>query len=105
MEISVRKARDCPPSRCGDPAFVRTVVIVRNEAHEATKGDEVMNSMNELLNPDLIDQKIADLRTDAVAWRRAHEATAVARPERTWSLSAVLRVPVFRQGGQATKAI
>ena len=64
-----------------------------------------MNSMNELLNPDLIDQKIADSRADAVAWRRAQEATAAVRQERTWSLSAVLRVPVFRQGGQATKAI
>ena len=38
-----------------------------------------MNSMNELLNPDLIDLRIADLRADAVAWRRAREATAAAR--------------------------
>lgn len=64
-----------------------------------------MNSMNELLNPDLIDLKIADFRADAVAWRQAREATEVVRPERTWSVSAVLRVPVFRHGGQATKAI
>jgi hypothetical protein len=64
-----------------------------------------MNSMNELLNPDLIDLKIADLRADAVAWRRAREATAATRAERTWSLSAVLRMPVFRHGSQATKAI
>ena len=64
-----------------------------------------MNTMNELLNPDLIDQKIADHRADAVAWRRAQEATAASRPERTWSLAAVLRVPVLRHGGQATKAI
>jgi hypothetical protein len=64
-----------------------------------------MNSMNELLNPDLIDLRIADLRADAVAWRRAQEATAAIRPERTWSLSAVLRIPVYRHGGQATKAI
>ena len=64
-----------------------------------------MNTMHELLNPDLIDIKIADLRADAVAWRRAREATAAARPERTWSLSAVLRMPVLRHGGQATKAI
>jgi hypothetical protein len=64
-----------------------------------------MNTMNELLNPDLIDQKNADLRADAVAWWRAQEATAAARPERTWSLSAVLRMPVLRHGGQATKAI
>lgn len=64
-----------------------------------------MNTVNELLNPDLIDEKIADLRADAIAWRRAQEATAAARPERTWSLSAVLRMPVLRHGGQATKAI
>jgi hypothetical protein len=64
-----------------------------------------MNTMTELLNPDLIDIKIADLRADAVAWRRAQEATAAASPERTWSLSAILRVPVLRHGGQATKAI
>lgn len=64
-----------------------------------------MNSMNELLNPGLIDLRIADLRADAVAWRRAREATAAARPGRTWSLSAVLRTPILRHGGQATKAI
>jgi len=64
-----------------------------------------MNSMNELLNPDLIDIKIAELRADAVAWRRAKEATAASREERSWSLSALLRVPVLRHGGQATKAI
>ena len=64
-----------------------------------------MNTVSELLNPDLIDEKIADLRADAIAWRRAREATAAARPERTWSLSAVLRMPVLRHGGQATKAI
>ena len=64
-----------------------------------------MNTMHELLNPDLIDQKIADLRADAIAWRRAQEATSASRSERTWSLSAVLRVPVLRHGGQATKAI
>ena len=64
-----------------------------------------MNTMTELLNPDLIDIKIADLRADAVAWRRAQEATAATSRERTWSLSAILRVPVLRHGGQATKAI
>jgi hypothetical protein len=64
-----------------------------------------MNTMHELLNPDLIDQKVADLRANAVAWRRAQEATSASRPERNWSLSAVLRVPVLRHGGQATKAI
>ena len=64
-----------------------------------------MNTMHELLNPDLIDQKIADFRADAVAWRRAQEATSASRSERTWSLSAFLRVPVLRHGGQATKAI
>ena len=69
------------------------------------KGTNEMNSMNELLNPDLIDLRIADFRADADAWRRAREATEAVRPERTWSLSAVLRVPVFRHGGQATKAI
>ena len=64
-----------------------------------------MNSMMLLLNPDLIDQKIADLQAESVAWRRAHEATAATRPERTWSLSAVLRLPVLRHSSQATKAI
>jgi hypothetical protein len=64
-----------------------------------------MTTMQELLNPDLIDQRIADRHADAVAWRRAHEATAASRPGRTWSLSAVLRMPVVRHGSQATKAI
>lgn len=64
-----------------------------------------MNTMHELLNPDLIDLKIADLRADAVEWRRGQEATAAVRPERTWSLSALLRMPALRHGGQATKAI
>lgn len=80
-------------------------MFVRNEPLIRPKGDETMNSMTELLNPDLIDLKIADLRADAVAWRRAREATAASRTERTWSLSAVLRVPILRHGGQATKAI
>ena len=64
-----------------------------------------MNTMTELLNPDLIDLKIADLRAEAAAFRLAREATSASRPARTWSLSAVLRVPVLRHGGQATKAI
>lgn len=64
-----------------------------------------MNQMSELLNPDLIDLKIAERRAEAVAWRRAKEATADSRAERTWSLSAFLRVPVLRHGGRATKAI
>ena len=64
-----------------------------------------MNTMHELLNPDLIDQKIADLRADAVAWRRAQEVNGAARHERTWSLAGVLRIPVLRHGSQATKAI
>ena len=64
-----------------------------------------MNTMTELLYTDLIDQKIADQRAEAAAWRRAQEATSAPRSERTWSLSAVLRVPVLRHTGQATKAI
>ena len=64
-----------------------------------------MTTMQELLNPDLIAQRIADRHADAVAWRRAHEAAAASRRERSWSLSAVLRVPVLRHGSQATTAI
>jgi hypothetical protein len=64
-----------------------------------------MNTMTELLNADLINQKIADQRAEAAAWRRAREATSASRSERTWSLAAILRVPVLRHGGQATKAI
>ena len=64
-----------------------------------------MNTMNELLNPDLIDLKIAERRAEAVAWRRAQEATAASRPEHTWNLSGVLRLPTLRHSGQATKAI
>jgi hypothetical protein len=64
-----------------------------------------MNTVQEMLNADLIEQKIADRRAEAVAWRQAQEASAGSRPERTWSLSAVLRVPVLRHGGQATKAV
>jgi hypothetical protein len=64
-----------------------------------------MNTMHELLNPDLIDLKIADRRAEAVAWRRAQEATAASRSERTWSLSGVLHLPALRHSGQATKAI
>jgi hypothetical protein len=64
-----------------------------------------MNTMTELLNADLINQKIADHRAEAAAWRLAQEATSASRSERTWSLSAILRVPVLRHAGQATKAI
>ena len=64
-----------------------------------------MNTMHELLNPDLIDLKIADRRAEAVAWRRRHEADAASRPERTWSLPGALRLPALRHDGHATKAI
>jgi hypothetical protein len=64
-----------------------------------------MNTMTELLYTDLIDQKISDRHAEAAARRRAQEATSASRSERTWSLSAVLRVPVLRHSGQATKAI
>ena len=64
-----------------------------------------MNTINEMLLPDLIDLKIAERRAEAVAWRRAQEATAASRSEHTWSLSGVLRLPTLRHSGQATKAI
>ena len=64
-----------------------------------------MNTIHEMLLPDLNDLKIADRRVDAVAWRRAQEAIEASRSEHTWSLSSVLRLPTFRHSGQATKAI
>lgn len=63
-----------------------------------------MNTIHEMLLPDLIDQKIADRRADAVAWRRAREATESVRPGRTWSLTAVLHLPGFRSD-RAAKAV
>ena len=50
-----------------------------------------MNTIHEMLLPDLNDLKIAERRAEAVAWRRAQEATAASRSEHTWSLSSVLR--------------
>ena len=64
-----------------------------------------MNTIHEMLLPDLIDLKIAERRAEAVAWHRAQEATEASRSERTWSLSAVLHLPALRHSGQATKAI
>ena len=69
------------------------------------EGMNPMNTMNELLNPDLIDLRIAERRAEAVAWRRAQEASAASHSEHTWSLSSVLRLPTLRHSGQATKAI
>ena len=64
-----------------------------------------MNTMHEMLLPDLIDLKIADRRAEAAASRRADEATA-AKPDRSWSLSAVLHLPTLGSGRPApTKAI
>ena len=64
-----------------------------------------MNTIHEMLLPDLNDLKIAERRAEAVAWRRAQEATEARPSERTWSLSGVLRLPSFRHSGHATKAI
>ena len=64
-----------------------------------------MNTIHEMLLPDLNDLKMADRRVEAVAWRRAQEAGAASRSEHTWSLSSVLRLPTLRHSGQATKAI
>ena len=67
-----------------------------------------MNSMNELLNPDLINLKIAERHAEAAAWRQAREATGGAtKTERGWSFSAVLQhLPSLGDGRPApTKAI
>jgi len=66
-----------------------------------------MNTMNELLNPDLIDLKIAERHAEAAAWRQAREATGASKPERGWSFSAVLQhLPSLGSGRPApTKAI
>ena len=41
-----------------------------------------MNTMHELLNPDLIDLKIAERHAEAAAWRLAREASEATRSER-----------------------
>ena len=66
-----------------------------------------MNSMNELLNPDLIDLKIAERHAEAAAWRQAREITGTPKAERGWSFSAVLQhLPSVGTGRPApTKAI
>ena len=66
-----------------------------------------MNSMHELLNPDLINLKIAERHAEAAAWRQAREATGAIRQERGWSFSAVLQhLPSLGNGRPApTKAI
>ena len=64
-----------------------------------------MNTIHEMLLPDLNDLKIAERRAEAVAWHQAQEATAASRSEHTWSLSGVLRLPALRHSGHATKAI
>lgn len=64
-----------------------------------------MNTIHEMLLPELNDLKIAGRRAEALAWRQAQEATEARPSERTWSLSAVLRLPSLRHSGHATKAI
>ena len=63
-----------------------------------------MNTMHEMLFPDLLDAVIADRRAQAVVRRRAREATEASRPGRTWSLSAVLHLPASG-AGRAAKAV
>jgi hypothetical protein len=69
--------------------------------------DDEMNTMHEMLLPDLIDLKIADRRAEAAAWRQAHETTGAGKPERGWSLSGVLHhLPSLGSGRPApTKAL
>ena len=66
-----------------------------------------MNSMNEMLNPDLIDLKIAERHAEAAAWRLAREANGASKPERGWSFTAVLQhLPSLGSGRPApTKVI
>ena len=64
-----------------------------------------MNTIHEMLLPDLNDLKLAERRAEAVASHRAQEATAASRSEHTWSLSGVLRLSALRHGSQATKAV
>ena len=65
-----------------------------------------MNTMHELLNPDLTDLKIADRRAEAATLRLAHAATAAGNAELSWSLSAVLHLLTLGSGRPApTKAI
>ena len=62
-----------------------------------------MNSIHEMLFPDLIDLKIAGRRAEALAWRQAHEATEARPAERSWSLSGVLRLPSLGHSGHANE--
>ena len=66
-----------------------------------------MNTMHEMLHPDLIDLKIAERHAEAASWRLAREATGASRSERGWSFSAVLQhLPSLGSGRPApTKAI
>ena len=66
-----------------------------------------MNTMHEMLLPDLNDLKIADRRAEAAAWRLARESNGASKPERSWSLSGVLHhLPSLGSGRPApTKAI
>ena len=66
-----------------------------------------MNSMNELLNSDLIDLKIAERHAEAAAWRQARAVSGPTKTERGWTLSAVLQhLPSLGHGRPApTKAI
>ena len=63
FEISVDHAVDWSASRCAGPSFARTVVFVSKKSRKTKRTkDQPMNSMNELLNPDLINLKIARLQ-------------------------------------------
>ena len=66
-----------------------------------------MNSMNELLNSDLIDLKIAERHAEAAAWRQARAVSGPTKTERGWTFSAVLQhLPSLGSGRPApTKAI
>lgn len=63
-----------------------------------------MNTMHELLLPELVELRIAERHAEAAAERWARQATRGNRPTRTWSLAAVLRLPTLRSG-RAAKAV
>jgi len=63
-----------------------------------------MNTYQEMLLPELLNHRITERHAEAVAWRRAREAAEAVRPGRTWSLTAILRLPGFRTD-RAAKAV
>jgi hypothetical protein len=70
----------------------------------ATERKDTMNTMHELLMPELNELKIVEREAEAETRRWLRDASGAGRPGRTWSLQLKLRFPRLRRSPTAGAA-